>query len=387
LEIEVIEAHGSADCGNSSTKSIVMFDQIRRARKQPTVISYLPTVPNFEDEDLEYLVANLHKNMIVHITSKAVARNGLFAVGEIASVYGGSGFNIKHHKKSERDLTIIQPLTMIAATTIQEVFARTQELPKQLTVNLHYTAAIPVVDYTRADALALEDKLIGEHILIMYVGEGRRVTVTINVINAKVYQEGIPAFYAILNSSTIFTKYNERYGTKFTGRDFAKRKMLFVDIGDGTLELITIIDGKPVVSKSRGHRLGVGHASEKALLAFKSHFNFRADLNRTNFMGKILDKTDKWHDEAKNELNAAVFEQEQKIYDSIADIIENVLLYNIQDIVVFGGGTDVFKQLEHDLISYADKYKMRVLWINGKVASLLNAYGLDELNRIHFKEN
>lgn len=383
---EVIEAHGSVDCGNSSTKSIVMIGGNRRARKQPTVLSYLPTVPNFEDEDLDYLVANLHKNMIVHITSKALARNGLFAVGDIANVYGGSGFNIKHHKKSERDLTIIQPMTMIAATAIQEVFDREQDLPSQININLRYTTAIPVVDYSKADAVALEKRLLGEHILIMYIGEGHRVTVVINVVKAKVYQEGIPSFYAILNNLTIFTDYNERYETDFIGRNFAKRKMLFVDIGDGTLELITIIDGRPVVSKSKGYRLGVGHASEKALLSFKSNYNFRADLTRTNFMGKVLDTTDKWHTESKNELRSAVFEQEQKIYDSIIDLIENTLFSDLQDIVVFGGGTEVFKDLKGELIGYADNYKMRVLWIEGKIASLLNAFGLDELNRYNFKD-
>ena len=386
--IEAGEMYASADVGNSSVKLILTDEHGKKARKQPSVISFLPVVPQFEDEDLAVLVANLHKNMVAHITSESLKRNGLYAVGELANVHGGNGFNIKHHKKAEHDLTIIQPMAMIATMAVQNAYKRFGELPKKIECNVQYTSAIPVVDYTKAEAKTLENRLKGTHILIVYVGEGHRVIVIINVTGAKVVQEGIPAFYALYGGSpNLFESYNKRYNVNFDGKNFASRKILFVDIGDGTLELIYVENGKPVVMKSSGARLGVGHASEKALKSFKSHYNFRAAISRSNFMEKVLTDSDKWHTEAVNELDSAIFEQEQQIYDAIIDTIENTLSYDLDDVVIFGGGTNVFTHLENQLIDYADGYKMRVLWIDGKDSALLNAIGLDELNtRLYFKK-
>jgi len=323
----------------------------------------------------------------VHVTSKSISQNGLFAVGDIANVYGGDGFNIKHHKKAERDITIIQPLAMIATTAVQNAYTQNNELPRVISIDLEYATAIPVVDYTKADAKALEERLSGTHVLVVYVGEGLQVQVTINVTAAKVVQEGIPAFYALVEGNqSLFDTYNTRYDTKFTGHDFAKRKMLFVDVGDGTTELIAIVNGKPVVTKSDGVRLGVGHASEKALVAFKDKYKFNAELTRSTFMEKVLNKNDKWHNEARQELKLAVHEQEGKVFDAIVQTIENTLLSDVDDVVVFGGGTNVFANLEQQLVDYTKRYKMRVLWINGKESSLLNAIGLDELNnKVFFK--
>lgn len=378
----------SADVGNSSTKIIVTDGLIKRARKQPSVISYLPVVPKFEDDELDLLVTNLHKNIVVHVTSDSVAQNGLFAVGELANVHGGIGFNVRHHVKSERDITIIQPLAMASVTAIQNVFAETGKLPKTLEINLEYATAIPVVDYTKATAKQLENRLIGNHLMIVYVSEDHRVTVSINVVEAKVVQEGIPGFYALVNlPPSFFEAYNERYKVNFTGENFAGRKLLFIDIGEGTMELIYIVDGKPIVIKSDGVRVGVGHASEKALTSFKHHYKIKSALTRSKFMDKVLNHNDKWHDEASQELKTALFEQEQEIFDNIVDTIENVLSHDLDDVVVFGGGTNVFTNLEDQLINYTKRYKMRVLWIQGKESSLLNAIGLDELNNnVFFKK-
>lgn len=386
--MEAIKIKASADVGNSSTKVIILDGVVKRARKQPTVVSYLPTVPQFEDQELEMLVTNLHKNMIVHVTSKGVDRGGLFAVGDIANVMGGDGFNIKSHKKAERDLTLIQPLAMIATTAIQNKFKDTGELPNDLTIEVEYLSAIPVVDYSKVNVKALQERWLGMHNIIVYVGEALHVPVTVNVTTAKIVQEGIPGFYAILEGSqSMLEDYNKRYNTEFTGNNFAKRKMLFADVGEGTLELIAIVDGLPVVTKSAGHRLGVGHAAEKALVTFKNDYKFNAELTRSNFMQKVLNTNDKWHTEAKKVLESATYEQEQKIYDAIIGNVEHTLLSDVDDIVVFGGGTNVFTNLKEQLIGYADKYKMRVLWINGKEASLLNAIGLDELNnKVFFKQ-
>ena len=374
---------GSADVGNSSTK-IIMVDEIVgvKARKQPTVVSYLPRVPQFEDQDTDTLVANLHKNIIVNVSSNGIKRGGLFAVGDIANTLGGSGLNIQQHKKAEHDYTLIQPLAMLAVNAVQSVYSQDKELPGSISLELEYATAIPVVDYSKAEARALEARWMdAPHNLIVYVGEGQQVQVSITVKGAKVVQEGIPAFYAIVEgASTLFGDYNKRYGIGYNGKDFAMRKMLFVDIGEGTLELIVIVDGKPVVIKSDGFRYGVGHAAEKALVSFKDANNFRAELTRSNFMKKVLDRSDKWHSEASEALRGAIYEQEQKIYDAIIATIENVLLSDLDDVVVFGGGTNTFIELKERLIQYTDQYKMRVLWIDGKEAALLNALGLHNLN-------
>lgn len=378
-----MKVKGSADIGNSSSKLIMSDNENIKARKQPTVVSYLPKVPQFEDLDIETQVANLHKNMIVHVTSSSIKRGGLFAVGNIANSLGGIGFNIQRHKKAEHDFTLIQPLAMIAANAIQSEFNATKSIPETIDVELQYTTAIPVVDYSKANAKALEERWKkGTHNLIVYVGEDVQVTVSIKTIGVKAVQEGIPGFYAIAEGpDSMFVDYNKRYKTNFTGKDFTERKMLFVDIGEGTVELIVIVDGKPLVLKSKGYRNGVGHPAEKALITFKEQNNFHAELSRSNFMDKVLNVNDKWHVEAKQTLDVAMFEEENKIYDVIINSIENVLLNDVDDVVVFGGGTNIFADLKDQLIEYTNEYKMRVLWIDGNNSALLNALGLDILNK------
>lgn len=377
-----VNIKASADVGNSSTKIIVLDGVGIKARIQPTLTSYLPTIPRFEDEDVNTLVANLHKSMIVHITSPSITRNGLYAVGESSYNHGGEGFNIKHHKKAEHNTTIIQPLSMIAATMIQNEFSKHNELPESLTLNVEYATAIPVVDYSKAGSKQLEERLKGTHILVVYIGEGVQCHVTINVDAARVIQEGIPALYALVEGgSHMFTDYNKLYGVNYSGKDFANRKMLFVDIGDGTTELITIVDGKPVITKSKGIRAGVGHASELAIAAFKENNGIESDLTRSEFMKKVLDNNDKWHGEAMKELNLAIDGQEDKIFIQVKDVIENTLSYDVDDVVIFGGGAKVFNDLEMRLIEYANRYKIRVLCIKGKEATLMNVIGLDELNK------
>lgn len=386
-----ISIKASADVGNSSTKIIVLDGVSRKSRIQPTSVAYLPAVPSFEDDELTTLVANLHKNMVVHITSPSITHSGIYAVGDIANVYGGSGFDIEQHKKADHNNTIIQPMAMIAAAAVQNEFERNKKLPMSLFLEVEYTTAIPVVDYSKADARMLESRLMCDpsraHVVVVYVGEGMQVHVTINVKAAKVVPEGIPAFYALINSSeSMFASYNKRYSVNFSGEDFTNRKILFVDIGDGTTELIYFEDGKPVVKKTDGMRAGVGHASEKAIEAFKDRYKIRGKMNRTTYMKKVLNESDKWHYEASQELKLTTHEQEEQILIKIKKMIENVLSYDLDDIVVFGGGTNVFTNLEHNLINYADDYKLRVLWINGKAAALLNAIGLNELNtKVYFK--
>ena len=376
----------SADVGNSSTKIIVTDGIYKRSRKQTSVVSYLPMLPKFEDEDLDVLVTNLHKNIVVHFSSSTV-RSGLYAVGDFAQIHNGIGFNIDQHKKAEQDITIIQPISMIAVSAIQNEFDRMKALPDTIHINVEYSTAIPVVDYTKANARALENRLLGNHILIVHVGEDHRVTVSVNITDAKVVQEGIPAFYALVNGpSSLFVAYNERYKVNFSGKDFAKRKILFIDIGDGTIELIYVENGKPVITKSSGARMGVGHASQKALQTFVDLYKFNGEITRSKFMDKVLNHRDKWHNESKQVLSTTLFEQENRIYEKIKDTIENVLTHDVDDLVVFGGGANVFRPLENHLINYTDRYKMRVLWITGNIATMLTAIGLDDLNqKVFFK--
>lgn len=383
-----INMKSSADLGNSTTKIIVRDGVGLKARKQQTVYTHLPSIPRFEDEDVHTLVSNLHKNMVVHITSPSIARNGLYAVGELAKSKDGTELDISHDKKADHDITIIQPLVMTAVTAIQNTFEQTNELPKALTINVEYATAIPVVDHSKAIEKQLEARLKGTHLVVVYVGEGLQTQVTVNITAAKVVQEGIPALYALVEADeSMFLEYNKRYGVNFTGRDFTNRKILFVDIGDGTTELINVVDGRPIFTKSNGIRAGVGHVSEKAMQSFIDKYRFNSELKRAMFMDKVLNKRDKWHNEANKELELMMIEQENKLFNTILSTVEKTLLNDVDDIVCFGGGTNVFTSLEQRLIDYAERYKIRVLWIKGKQSALLNAIGLDELNtKVFFKK-
>ncbi|MEX3625805.1 hypothetical protein [Viridibacillus arvi] len=379
------------DNGNSTIKMIIDTKEGSTSKQQKSVVSQILTVKKSSETDLKEAIANIFDNMVVHIASKAIKRVGLYAVGEKAYSTGNRvrNMNIKVGEKHNDDIPVITSLAMIAATAIQNSFNISGDLPSELDIELNYSTAIPAREYSADIAKELEKRFMdGPHIVNFYVNNNI-VVVRINIEKCKVTKEGTPAVFAIIEGDKeLLEDFNNRYEINWKNKDFAEKKLLLVDIGDGTTELIYVVNGKPKADLSTGFRAGVGHAASSAKDLFDEYTKVKINMNRQQFMSVVLDEKHHYHAEADEAMKQANYIQSQEIFEQIEESFLDRLQGDVDVIVVFGGGAAEFREsLFNDVAGFVDSVGSKVLWIPDEKAPTLNVDGLDILNKkVFFKK-
>ncbi|MFY0521145.1 hypothetical protein ACOMCU_25455 [Lysinibacillus sp. UGB7] len=381
------------DVGNSSTKPIIrLMDENAqpKAMKQKTLISPNVTIPSVTEDNLETSINNLPNNIIAHINSKAIKRPGTFAIGEKATSVGRvkRNMNITVGDKHKNDIPIVMALGIIATKAVQDYYKLKNELPTDLNVSVEYSTALPAREYDPAVAQIFEKRFLEEtHIVDIYVN-AKPVTVRITFGKVKVTQEGVPAVYALIEGGhKLLTEYHSEYGKDISNKDFKNRKLLLVDIGDGTTEFIYVVNGKPVNDLCDGKRFGVGHAADVAKKLFDEEVQVDISMTRQQFMQVVFDEEHHFHDKANSVMDDAKIEQGEMILEQVTDMFLNTLAGNVDDIVVFGGGSAAFREsMYQELKDFTDSVNARTLWVPKEMAPSLNAIGLDILNeKVFFK--
>ncbi|MEJ9222339.1 ParM/StbA family protein, partial [Paenibacillus glucanolyticus] len=341
------------DIGNSETKMIVNDTLI----KQPSVVKRLLSKPNVMETNVEKNIANLLDELIVHVTSNAIKRSGLYFIGKRANMTADKveNMNIKLGNKSKHDIPVLMTLSMLAARSVQLAYQENQELPSSISVDVSMTTAIPASEYSADQARYLEGRFTSnDHVVIVYVGE-TPVTVTLHFQTVKVTQEGIPALYALLESENeILKNYNEHYKKQAVPKDFANKRILHVDIGDGTTEYIYTVGMNPVTDVCSGEKRGVGHATEEATQLLKEEVGGFLNLNRQQFMDIFRDPSHNLHDLAVRFMQEARYSQAQRILEDIQEKYSDIA-GNVDVIAVYGGGSIQFKEeLYEELLDFAN---------------------------------
>ncbi|WMT20839.1 ParM/StbA family protein [Parageobacillus toebii] len=375
------------DIGNSETKMIVNNTLI----KQPSVVKRLLSKPNVMETNVEKNIANLLDELIVHVTSNAIKRSGLYFIGKRANMTADKveNMNIKLGNKSKHDIPVLMTLSMLAARSVQLAYQENQELPPSISVDVSMTTAIPASEYSADQARYLEGRFTSnDHVVIVYVGE-TPVTVTLHFQTVKVTQEGIPALYALLESENeILKNYNEHYKKQAVPKDFANKRILHVDIGDGTTEYVYTVGMNPVTDVCSGEKRGVGHATEEATQLLKEEVGGFLNLNRQQFMDIFRDPSHHLHDLAVRFMQEARYSQAQRILEDIQEKYSDIA-GNVDVIAVYGGGSIQFKEeLYEELLGFANTVHCEVLWIPEKYAVDMNVNGLHVINeKILFKQH
>jgi plasmid segregation protein ParM len=375
------------DIGNSETKMIVNDTLI----KQPSVVKRLLSKPNVMETNVEKNIANLLDELIVHVTSNTIKRSGLYFIGKRANMTADKveNMNIKLGNKSKHDIPVLMTLSMLAARSVQLAYQENQELPPSISVDVSMTTAIPASEYSADQARYLEGRFTSnDHVVIVYVGE-TPVTVTLHFQTVKVTQEGIPALYALLESENeILKNYNEHYKKQAVPKDFANKRILHVDIGDGTTEYVYTVGMNPVTDVCSGEKRGVGHATEEATQLLKEEVGGFLNLNRQQFMDIFRDPSHHLHDLAVRFMQEARYSQAQRILEDIQEKYSDIA-GNVDVIAVYGGGSIQFKEeLYEELLDFANTVHCEVLWIPEKYAVDMNVNGLHVINeKILFKQH
>ena len=373
----------ASDVGNSTTKSIILsyMNQKLAAVKQKSVVAPILTLPTFSEDDEKAAVMNLQNNLVVHIASPSVPV-GIYAIGEKAiKMPNNRNMNIRTGNKHKHDIPVIIPLATIAAKAVQDHYDAEGNLPTEIDVEVDYSTAIPAREFKPEVARILEGRLTGKHIVTVYA-TSNPIKVNVTIEGAKVVQEGIPAVYAIVEGpEALLSEYHSEYDAETINKDYAKKKLLIVDIGDGTTEFVYIENGKPDTDRSDGDRLGVGHAAKAAKKLFDELTATNITMNRQQYMDAVLDETHHFHEDAVSAMNMANIQQAEQISEFVQEMFLDRLAGNVDEIVVLGGGSATFKIALYPMLKeFTESVGAKVLWIPEKFAPSLNAVGLNVLN-------
>lgn len=386
------------DIGNNSTKMII--DDVYQ--KQPSVVKRLLQTPNVSETNINKNVSNLFDELLVHITSRAIKRNGLYMIGNRANLKANQveNMNITLGGKYKHDIPVLMTLSMNAAYCIQRAFQESNGLPSELGAEIVMSTAIPASEYSSERAKKLEERFTqNTHIVVVYVGD-KQVQVTLKYKKVKVLQEGVPALYALLESNKdILRKYVKTYeyssndqenidfesyfeGYPIKPKDLLKdKRILHVDIGDGTTEYIYTIGVNPVPDACSGEKRGVGHATELARNLLKQELNGLIDLNRQQYMEAMQDKSHNLYEITNRIMEEARYTQAHQILEDVQEKFIANTSNGAQIIAVYGGGSIEFEsELYPELLDFADDVKVKILWIPEEFAVNLNVNGMKILN-------
>lgn len=366
------------DIGNSETKTIVNDVLI----KQPSVIKKLLQKPDITEVDEQTNVTNLLDELVVHVSSNAIRRDGLYFVGKRANLTADNveNINIKLGNKHKHDIPVVMTLAMLSARAIQLHYNDNQEVPSVLDLDIDMVSAIPASEYTKEKAEQLEGRFTkNDHIVTVYVGD-KTVIVKPKFNFAKVTQEGVPALYALLEADkSIMKTFNEMYPDVEWNpkKDMKNTKILHIDIGDGTTEYIYTDGLNPVIDACSGERRGVGHATEEALKLLKDELGGFLNINRQQFISILRNKDNKLHESAQQFMVEARYLHSDLILEDVVEKYTTNAAGNVDIIAVYGGGSIQFKpELLEPLLDFAETVKCKVLWVPKEFAVDMNAKGM-----------
>jgi plasmid segregation protein ParM len=387
-EITKYEFLCGTDIGNSKTEISYRVGEEIVSVRQPSVITRLLRKPPTSDLSESTLVEDLLNNLSVQINSPALRTDGTFFVGKKAFSNSKNlkDMNIVLGNKVDQDVPIINTLSMIAAINVKKYYQEKKSLPSQLMVDVSKSTAIPSSEFTASVAKRLEDRLLGTHLVALYIGE-KTVMVAINIVKCKVTEEGKTSMLAFKNSSNeILRHYNATYQLNSTPKDFKNKKSLHIDIGDGTSEFTAMFGYNPIPDSSHGERLGVGHATNEAITLYREELKGVGKISRQSFMELLQEDTEK-AEFAREKLEEATILQSEAILEATQEAFVSLTESSSDFFFVHGGGSIVFKDDLYDLlVTFANSIKARVVWIPEEFATHLQSKGNLYLAEALFKK-
>ncbi|MEI5915087.1 MULTISPECIES: ParM/StbA family protein [Bacillus] len=374
-----------ADLGNSNLKIFINDEYL----SVPNVFQRVHGGVDSYEMDEQKNVINLLNDLHVHVTSEAIERNGSFFVGKRAMRNSEKmkSMNIKVANKHEEDLPVVNTLSVIAANVIQSVYEETKSVPDLLKVELDLMTAIPASQHNPKTAEILSERFSSNtHVVIVYVGK-KAVTVQIECSRVRVTKEALAALYAITEGpDEMFEEFQELYAErlnneKITGKFFKNKKILHGDIGEGTSEYIFTDGLSPVLDSCSGARRGIGHAIEEAcnMLNKERKTNFK----RQQFTEIMLDKSDKYNEDATEFIYETRYEQAELIKEDLEEKFINDTGGRAEILAVYGGGSIALRnELFNKLKKFCETTGMMLLYVPEKYAIELNPKGMNVLRKI-----
>ncbi|TLS49778.1 ParM/StbA family protein [Paenibacillus antri] len=374
------------DNGNSEHDLIIDGKLIQ----QPNVNCAVDELPWSEEQAPESFIKNLQDQLVVTVDSPA-ARPGMYYVGKFALESGEvlDNLQIGIDMKCDMDLPIVNTLAQIAAIAVQKAYDEEKKVPEQIDVDVDMATALPVTQHTDETSAKFERRFMtGTHRVTVHLGI-HRVAVKIAFPFAKVVPEATPVIFALQKDAEgnwregdIFEEFVETYelDKKFNGNYFKEKRILHVDIGDGSTEYPVTEGNKFLRQFVHGSHHGTGYAIEEALDEFNRLIHL-PDSPRQFFSDVIKNPKHKYHARAIKTLKRPLESQVRQIVQNVKRQLTKTR-NEIDLICVYGGGSILMRSLLYPrLEELCVEREMQLLYIPPTYAVQMNAMGLDAFVR------
>ncbi|MBW7458196.1 hypothetical protein K0U00_29555, partial [Paenibacillus sepulcri] len=217
----------------------------------------------------------------------------------------------------------------------------------------------------------------------------QRIGVKIVFPFTKVVPEATPVIFALQKDAEgnwregeIFQSFIETYDIekKFNGSYFKDKRILHVDIGDGSTEYPITEGNKFLRQFVYGSHHGAGYAIEEALDEFNRLIHL-TDSPRQFFSDVLKNPKHKFHARAIKTLKRPLESQVKQIVQNVKRQLTKTR-NEIDLICVYGGGSILMRSMLHPLLEeLCTEREMKLLYIPADYAVQMNALGLDAFVR------
>lgn len=352
------------------------------------------------DVDRDYYFEHFLEHMDVTVSSPAVTTQGRFLVGRSASEspLPLSAFDVSDFSgKSEEDLSLILTLSMIAAKRVKEAYQNGEDLTETLKANVVMATALPVSEIKRNNIANTykERYLKGVH-GVTFHNFGTPINVSLTFKEVYVMPEGETAQFYIANSTdskfkkSIEKDFKEHYPDMkdVSVEDLTTSgNVVGIDIGEGTTDIVVLVDGKADGLSSNSLEVGYGNVLQEAIEALQmQRFNFSERAKLQEFLAKPSTGLNKAR---KQKVESIVQYQFTPFVNSITNATSAVMRKansSTEVVFVYGGGSipmkeqsDLRQRLSEKMKAFSGGFDIPVVWIDKEYAQLMNLNGLAKL--------
>lgn len=387
------------DLGNGSIKMTLDGDFFLA----PSVIANEPeqeiTAPvEFDnaDQQQQYMV-NFLNQMDVTISSSVVKRQGRFLIAQAAvdSQLPMTMFDVNDFAgKADDDLAVILTLSMIAGKRVKDAFKEGEDLTENLKVTVNMATALPVTEGKQAGVKDnYRQKYLKQRHQVTFHNFKDPITVDITFQQVYVALEGETAQFFIKYATSglkealkqdLTANYPDLANQATVDDIVQADNVLGIDIGEGTTDLVSIVNGKVNAAASMSLAKGYGNVLQQAmdvLQANQMNFDSRAQLQ--NYLSSKVSTFAKKHQAKVQEY---VYQQLEPFADQIIDAVSKTMRTTgaqTELVFVYGGGATPMLSQSHLREKLAAKLRnfnggddLPIIWINPEYAQVMNMEGL-----------
>ncbi|MDC2828969.1 ParM/StbA family protein [Limosilactobacillus mucosae] len=384
------------DLGYGSVKAVLNGEHVQI----PSVTAMLrsqdiqdPVEFSNADQKKKYF-EDIYNHMDVSIESPAISEKKRILVGSSAvrSPLSLNRFDVNDLAgKSEDDLAVILTLSMIAAKKLKDAYENGEDL-SNLTTKVIMTTALPVNEgkQNNASNRYKQRYLNGPH-KVTFHNFKEEVTVSISFDKVLVALEGETAQFYLINADQDLKKdleknFKDQYGEEISADDLIhSRNVLGIDIGEGTTDIVSIVEGRANGLASQSLEMGYGNVLQEALQELQ---NERINItDRSKLKDFLNSPTNSLNKNRKKHVKDVVNEQLTPFVNNIVQTTSSVMRKSgvpVELIYVYGGGSipmdkesNLREQLEKKLKAFSGAYEIPIIWVDSKHAQFMNERGLE----------